>query len=41
MLLKWILQSVDWINVAKGGEKLHVAVNMVMNLEFHKMQGIC
>jgi hypothetical protein len=31
----------DWVNVAKGREKWHVAVDMVMNLGFHKMQGIC
>ena len=29
------------INVAKGREKWRVAVNRVMNLGFHKMQGIC
>jgi hypothetical protein len=31
----------DWINMAKGREKWLVAVNMVMNLGFQKMQGIC
>jgi hypothetical protein len=34
-------KNLSQINVAKGREKWHVAVKMVMNLGYHKMQGIC
>jgi hypothetical protein len=36
IILKWILQSMDWNNLAKGRDKWCVFVNMVMNLGLHK-----
>jgi hypothetical protein len=32
--------SVDWIELAQNRDRWQVFVNVVMNLGFHKMQGI-
>jgi hypothetical protein len=44
IILRWLFRKwyggMDWLDLTHDRDRWQALVNMVMNLEFHKMQGI-